>query len=490
MIIRTITIVFSALFILASCSEENSLEKKELKEYFSAYLKDNEDVVAFGYSKIKDILNKAQYEKVAMLQAIIGGQLATFEGVINLDQPVYYAANAPLNRDGAPEEIVLFIEVVDDTKLKNHLVSEMGYDVSEGDGFSYASDGDMTLGIRDNLLIVLVKPGNFDEETELSKAFKSVDGKSSTGDIQKLLDSSEGDVILSINLGNAALNSENGMKDLNPKKQQEIKKLFKNSYINTTIKFENGQAVIETQNQFSKKLMSKMFFSNDQSAEVVNHLGGGTPIAGFSMNIDVKKMEAFMNYIHPDAMTKIGGMKYVGMKFIAGANDLDEIIDGKAGIVFFAPKAGEFKKSNLVNAFIGLESKGTKLIESATSSFGTMLPTDLPDFSVKNNGLSILGNSSQIGMKLNLPSVASDFGKSGINFFIDLEGLDPADLVVMFNTKDFGPILKVAKSLSFSYSNEGGKLIVTAKKGKENILKQALEAAVSDISELMGGVSF
>ena len=117
MILRKITLIASVIFLLASCSEEPA-QNRQLKEYFSAYLNDNDEVIAFGNAKIKTVLNKAQYEKVMMLKMIIGEQLSTFEGLIDLDGPVYYVANAPLNKDAAPEEITLFIEVVDAEKLK------------------------------------------------------------------------------------------------------------------------------------------------------------------------------------------------------------------------------------------------------------------------------------------------------------------------------------------------------------------------------------
>ncbi|MDG1428533.1 MAG: hypothetical protein P8M19_03140 [Crocinitomicaceae bacterium] len=490
MILRKVTFALSIVFLLAACSGETPIENKELKEYFSSYLNDNESVVGFGNAKIKDILNKAQYEKVTMLDAIVGGQLETFEGMINLSGPVYYAANGPLNRDAAPEEIVLFIEVLDEANLKSHLSSEMGYDLNEAKGFSYTSDGDMAMGIRENLVIIIIKPGNYDEKAFFKKAFERVDGEASSGDVAKLLKQDDGDIVVAMNIGNFIENSGSGMEGIPEPQMKEMKKLFDGAIVNTKVKFEDGKAVIQTENIFGKKLMDKMFFEKDPTAEVISHLGGGEPAAGISMIIDVKKMETFMEDIHPQAMNKIGGMQYVGMKLMAGANDLGEVIDGKAGVLFFVPKDGETDKSKMMNLYLGLESKGEKLIETATSTFGEMLPPDLPAYKFEDGGLSVLGNSTNASSRLVLPSVASNFGKSGINFFVNLEGLQAKDLEAMFKMKDLGPILKVAKSVSFQCNNSGGELVITAKKGQENILKQALEAAVSDISELMGGVSF
>jgi len=374
--------------------------------------------------------------------------------------------------------------------LKKQLGSEMGYDVNKSDGFEYAADGDMALGIRNNLVIILVKSGDYDEEKELKAAFKRVDGKLSNGKIETLLNEADGDVVVALNLGNFVLNSENGMRGMKPSEKKELKKLFADSYINTTIKFEDGKAIIETKNHFGAKLKSKMFFNSDPKAKVLAELGGGSPIAGFSMNLDVQKMESLMNDIRPQALNKIIGMQYVGMKFLAGTNDLEEILDGNAGAIYFKPDHGTTETKRIMNYYVGLKPKGEKLISNAQSAFGEMIPMDLPDFTVKNKGLSVIGHKAQALAKLSIPAMARGFGKTGISFFINLENLTERDLEAIVNFNDLAPILEVAKFVSFEYNNEGGKLVITAIDGNENILKQTLEAAVSDISELMGGVSF
>ncbi|MFT5858444.1 MAG: hypothetical protein ACI865_000531 [Flavobacteriaceae bacterium] len=488
MILRKITLIASIAFLLASCSEE-PIENRELKEYFSSYLNDNEDVIAFGNAKITSILNKAQYDKVMMLKMIIGEQLSTFKGLIDLDGSVYYTANAPLNNDAAPEEIVMFIEVVDAEKLKKHLSAEMSYDINEAKGFSYTADGDMSLGIRGNLVIILIKPGVYNEEEELAAAFEKVDGKESKGDIADLLKVDDGDFVSAVNVGNFVLNSESHMGDLSTTKKAELKKLFTGAFVNTSVKFEDGRAVIETTNHFSKELKSKMFFESDPSAAVLSDLGGGSPIAGFCMNIDLDKMETFMNDLHPQALNKLGGMNYVGLKFIAGTNNLGDMISGKAGMLFFdEPGNGDFPI--LMNSYVGLESKGEKVIDNIVENFGEFIPRGIPDYSIKNGGVTISGNKSDASKGLTIPAMAKGFGEAGMSFFVNLENLTEEKLTELAGSSKYGPILKVAKFISFEYNNEGGKLIITAKDGKSNILKQSLEAGMENISELVGGVSF
>jgi len=81
---------------------------------------------------------------------------------------------------------------------------------------------------------------------------------------------------------------------------------------------------------------------------------------------------------------------------------------------------------------------------------------------------------------------AENFGKAGINFFLNLEGLNAEDVAEMFDMEELKIFLKVAKFISFEYSNDGGKLIITAKDGKENVLKQALTEIMKEFSGKMG----
>ncbi|MFT5778034.1 MAG: hypothetical protein ACI837_000982 [Crocinitomicaceae bacterium] len=489
MLLRRITIITSVLFLFAACTDSSD-QNRELKDYISAYLNGNENAVAFGNAKLTTILSKSDYQKVAMLKAIVGGQVSTFEPMIDISGPVYYVANGPLNKDGAPEETILFVKVKDQELLKTHLESQMGYDMNEGDGFTYTSDGDMALGIRNNLAIIIIKGGNYDEKQELTEAFAKVDGDVSTGKIAEILASDEGDAVLAMNVSNLTSSSTGEMKRLPEAKQKELKKLFENAFVTTTFKFENGKAIIEMKNHFGKELQNKMFFNEDKSAKMLKNLGGGTPRLGFSINMDVNKMESFIEEISPGGMNEIGGSSYTMLKMMTGSSKMGQMVDGKLALLMFGEpdESGAFEPE--MNAYCGLREKGKKALELAQSSYGDASSFGIPELNVSDDGVSICTNAANSNGKLVMPKGAEGFGKSGISFFINLDGLNPEDIAEMFDLDDFAPALKVAKFISFEYTNDGGKLTITAKDGKENILKQAMEIAVDDLSSQMSGVSF
>ena len=144
-----------------------------------------------------------------------------------------------------------------------------------------------------------------------------------------------------------------------------------------------------------------------------------------------------------------------------------------------------------VNAYVGVSEKGqTALTKLDDFGVETSQIPGFPPFTVKKNGISIMSKPAKTNEKLLLPAGAENFGKSGINFFLNLEGLNPDDVAEMFDMEELKIILKVTKFISFEYNNEGGKIIITAKDGKENVLKQALTEAMKELSGQMGNNFF
>jgi len=480
---KNITIALFALFFLAACSKTE--EKREMNEYLSAYLNENKEVVAFGKAHLNTILEKADYQSIGMLNMIIGSEIEKYSTFVDAKGPIYYAAHGPLKKDGAPKKVVLFMRVTDQDGLRKHLQSGMSYDLNEADGFEYVSDGDMTLGFKQHLAVIVLESKKKKEVAKLKDIFERTDGEVSTGKIAELIESNEGDIQMGVSLGNLYGTASGDLKKQPKSKQKDLEEMLKDGYVKSSVKFENGQAVIEMKNMFGDQLKSKMFMAGSNSAPILKELGAGTPRMGLSINMDVKKMEELADELSPDAITKGLGPQYMIVKLATGTNKLNELWDGKLGFVMFGEPdvSGAFTPE--INAYMGMSQKGRdKLSEMA--GMGMDQVPGLPPFEVTNSGVSVMSKSSENGSGLTLPKGAENFGKSGINFFINLEGLNPDDIAEMFDNDKLSVAMKVAKFISFEYNNEGGKLIIIAKDGKENVLKQALTEVMKEVSGNMG----
>jgi hypothetical protein len=486
---KKITIALFALLFLAACSENEV--KRDMNEHLSAYLNDNKEVVAFGNAHINTILEKADYESEDLLNVLFGSQIARYETLIDVKGPILYAAHGPLNNDGAPEKVVLFVRVKDQAELKDYLQSEMSFDLNEANGFEYVSSGDMVLGFKQHLAVIVLQANNDNEVKSLTDAFKRADGKVSTGKIAELLKSNSGDIQMGVSLANLYETASGDLKTAPKSKQQNLETLLKDAFVSSSVKFEEGRAVIEMKNMFSKKLQEKMFLAGNSSAPILKELGAGTPRMGLSVNMDVKKMEDLVNELSPNALNKGFGNQYLMMKLATGSKDLNDLWDGKVGMLMFGEPDASGAFTPEVNAYLGIREKGRDALANFESmGMGAGQIPGLPPFTIGDKGISIMSKPIVANEKLNLPVGAENFGKSGISFFLNLEGLNPDDIAEMFEMEELEVILKVAKFISFELGNDGGKLIITAKDGKENVLKQALTEGMKVVKGNMGNSGF
>lgn len=486
---KNITIALFALLFLAACSQNE--EKRDMNEHLSAYLNDNKEVVAFGKAELNTILEKADYASVDMLNMLLGSEIAKYEKFIDIKGPVFYAAHGPLKNDGSPEKVVLLIRVKDQEALRDHLQSGMSYDLNESNGFEYVSAGDMALGFKQHLAIIILQSQNDKEVESIKDAFKKAEGKVSTGRIAELLKSNSGDIQMGVSLANLYGTASGDLKSAPKAKQKGIEKMLNEAFVKSSVRFEKGRAVIEIKNMFSKELEAKMFLAGNSKAPILKELGAGTPRMGISINMDVKKMEDLANELSPNAINQGLGNQYLMLKLATGSKELNDLWDGKVGMVMFGEPDASGAFTPEVNAYVGVSDKGRNaLTKMEDMGVETSQIPGLPPFTVKKNGVSIMSKPAEANKKLELPVGAENFGKSGINFFLNLEGLNPDDIAEMFDMEELKIILKVAKFISFEYNNEGGKLIITAKDGKENVLKQALTEAMKEFSGNMGNNFF
>ncbi len=480
-------VLLSSVLVFSSCSD--SEVKREMNEYVSSYMNDNKEVIAFGKAHLKTILDKADYSSVGILNAVVGSQMDRFATFIDISGPIYYAAHGPLKVDGSPEKVVLFIRVKNKEELSTYLQSEMSYDLNEANGFTYASSGDMTLGFKQHLAIIILKGGDSDEVELLTEAFKRTEGEMSTGRIADILNSNSGDFQMGMSVQNLYGTASGDLAKASKSERAQLDKLFTDAFVNSNLKFENGRAVLEIKNMFGKELQSKLFLAGDQSAPILKELGSGTPRMGFSMNMDVKKMESLMNELSQNAINNKLGPQYLFIKLGTGSKDLNDLWDGKMGLVMFGEpdETGAFTPE--INAFVGIKEKGRDALASLGEAGMSMIKIGtMPPFTIGKNGIAVMSKPGDGVQRLTLPKGAENFGKSGISFFLNLEGLDPDDMADMFDTPELKIILNVAKFISFEYSNDGGKLIIIAKDGKENILKQAMTEAMTELSGKMGNL--
>lgn len=480
-----LSVAILAILIGSVTSCKSGDGTQNAKDALSSFLNGNDDVVAFGNAQLKDILGKSDYKKIPKLGNLLNGEMSTLEKMIDFDTPVYYAVEGPFDNKSNPESVYGFLQVKDSQAFTDEL-TKRGFDVVKKGDIQFTEDGDFALGIIENIAIFVTSKSEVESDKMIADAFKKIKGDMSGGTVDEILNQ-DGDVVLGMSVESLYNTSETDLSNLSKAKQEELKEMVDDSYIQTVFKFEDGAGIIESKNFFSKALTSKMFFSSDNSAPVVDKLGSGTPRLGLSVNLDMRKMQSFMNDYSPETMDELAesmGPMVQGALMFSGKDGLATLFDGQLGAVMVGDPGANGSMIPDFNAFVGMTERGKDL-----SALAGEMDLGFGEFSTSKDGLSLSSNpeySSKAGGKgLNLPDGCEDFGKSSVSFFLNLDGLDMDD----FDLEGEANILKIVKYITFDYDENGGRLYIKAKKGQENVLKQAMDVLIDEFSSEISKVS-
>lgn len=472
---------FVLAIVLVSCG--GNKDSRPLNEYVSAFLKDNKAIVAFGKADLNTILSKSEYKSIPKLGIAISKELDAFKSSLKTETPVYFALEGPLLEDGTPTTTFAFFEVVNADSLAQKL-TQQGFDLDKMGDIEYFQSGDVAFGIRKNLAILITKKGDFDGKKLLKSSFEKVKEDISEGKIDQILAAS-GDVVLGMNMENLYATSNTDLSDLSAEKQKSLNALVEDSYIQTTLAFEEGAAIIESKNMFSDALKSKMFFKKDPSASIISNLGTGKPTIGLAMNLDMVKLQGFMDEFSPNTMRDFAQM--MGGEFqmalaMGGKKGIAGLFNGQlAGVMVGEPNAQEGLSD--FNLFVGLGSNGRSLAEG----FKDLLSLGMAKVELNDKGLSAFSSLKYIpvaGQKITVPEGCEIFGKKGITAFMNFEGVDLSS----FELEGEQKIIYLIKYVTFEMDENGSKIYLKAKEGKENVLKQVMDVLVKELSGKIGNM--
>lgn len=469
--------------ILFSCG--NSKDNRTPGEYLSAFVKSNPNIVTFGKIDLNQLLEKAEYKKLPKVGVILNGYLNELSGAINLETPIHFAMEGPFLADGTPETVYAFIETINPDTLAAK-VSQQGFDVEEDHGMHYFADGDVALGTKNNLTVIISKKGEFDAKTLLNKAFEDSQKDLDEGRIEEILDE-EADLVAGVSMQNMYSTSNTELKDLSADKRKQVDEMVKDSYVLTTLNFEEGQVVMNTRNLFSDALMEKMFLRSDDGASIVKRLGSGKPTIGFSMNMDMRKLQDFLETYSPNTMKELAesaGGPAAMMMAMGGKDMLGNMLTGEMGAVLVGSPNMQEGMSDF-NFFVGLGKQGRMMAEEGKMFLDAM---GMQEVKLDQQGLWVSSNkafSASSGGRLQLPQGCEDFGTKGMHFFMNLDGVDLSS----FEFEDGQKIIYLVKYINFEMDNEGSTLTIKAKKNDGNMLKQAVDLLFKELEGKIGGLA-
>lgn len=487
-------LALTSLLIFGSCS--GNKKEREASEAISALIEGNKNIVSFGHADVYGIIDKTGYKTIPKVNVVLGSVIDKWKSGIDIEKPIYFAMEAPFDNNGNPRTSYALLNIKNQDSLKS-VISEMGYSLEKDGDITYYQENDVTFGMRNDLLIVLAKGGDYDGKAEIKKAFIATEGDLASGKAEEILDQ-EGDIVTGINFERTFAHTDKSVLKINEKKKDELKNLLSDAYIQTVAKFENGQATIESKNLFSEDLKNTLFFKDNNGNTLVKQLGGGNPWMGLAVNTDLRKMEEFLSNYFPETRKDIVNMlpTEVNMALMSlGDNPLSKLFSGQLGFVSTGDAKSALGMEFQFASFLGLGQKGSiinELVDQEFADKGTkkgdtyfLTEEGISDGEIKNAKNGIYAKSGNvINGAMNLPEYAKNFGQNSFSLFIAFDRMDIPSLEL----EDEMKALELLKYLTIDTNRDGGKLTIGLKKNDKNILKQIAEHFTNQMIDQIDGM--
>jgi hypothetical protein len=361
---KHILFTLSALFLLAAC---NSNENRAINEDVAAFVETNEKIALFGSINAKEILNKADYKNIDKAGKLIDKELKTIQAILNFDTPVYFAMEGTVDLNGNLGLIYAFAEVKDKEKLTINL-QQRGLSMEKGKEFNFHESGDVAFAVTDKRAVFVTKSGLKDGKKLIEQALKDLKEDAPKNKVTEIL-TKQGDIVFGVDLEASFLGSANQLK-MEADKETELKEILVDSYSQSIVSFEKGKVEMKTENYLSKELKKWMFFGNNSST-ILADMGSGKPRAGIIMDLNMKKVQEFINKFAPNTLGELGeiggGQAQMALAF-AGEEGLAGLWSGRMGLVMMGEveEGGSFKPE--FNFHVGLGKGALSLVKGFMNS--------------------------------------------------------------------------------------------------------------------------
>lgn len=463
-----------ALLILSACEGSN---QKSIEESFTAFVQSNNKVVAFGSVNVKEILTKADYTKIPKFGGIIATQLTSFSGSINLDKPLFFAAEGPFDVEGMPAALYIFAESKNQDSVTKKMKT-LGYEMIEDkeNKFSFYQDKQMSISVKESLLIGVFKPSTKDFKSLIVSSFKMSENEIKEDRVKQMVESKE-DIVASVNLESLYATSNTDLEKLPKEKKELVKSMMKSSYIHNTLSFNAGEMVFKTQNYFSEELKKRLPLKQESAGNVLKNLGTGEPRLGLLFNLDFVKLNSLVKELMLEDELK-GITREIAAEDIAFDEMFGEILNGQLGAVVYEETMAEGGLTPQSNVFIGLGKQGKNGFDKLKIPGLALIEKELFDSHVLFFTSKDFKPSDE---PIKVAQGCENFGTKPISGFIHLNGIPVED----FDAEGAFKFVEKIDYIYFEYGIDGGILKLQAVDQKTNILKQSVDQALAQLSEIL-----
>lgn len=468
-------IYFLSIFLLlVGCGGSKN---KTVEESFTSFVQSNSKVVGFGSVKVKEILTKADYTKIPKFGALIANQLTAFSGSINIDKPLYFAAEGPFDKDGIPATLYVFAESKNQDSVSKKMKS-LGYEMiaDKENKFSYYQDKEMSISVKESLIIGVFKPATKDFKSILATSYKLAENEVKEDKVKEMIQSKE-DIVAGINLESLYATSNTDLEKLPKEKKDLLKGMMKSSYILNTVNFNPGEMVIKTQNYFSEELKKRIPLKQEIATNAIQNLGTGEPRLGLLFNLDFVKLNSLLKELMLEEEVK-GMTREFSNQELSFRELFGDILNGQLGAVVYEESMAEGGLTPQTNVFVGLGKQGKDGFDKLQIPGLDLIQRDIFDSHAIFYTSEAFNPTDE---PIKVAQGCENFGTKPISGFIHLNGIPVED----FDAEGAYKFIEKIDYVYFEYGVDGGVLKLQAIDQKTNILKQSVDQALAQLSEIL-----
>jgi hypothetical protein len=209
----------------------------------------------------------------------------------------------------------------------------------------------------------------------------------------------------------------------------------------------------------------------------LKNLGSGEPRVGLLLNMDFNRLKTLIaDFGLKDELTQ--ATNEIVSSDSASVDLLGAVFNGQFGALVFEELMDEGGITPSVNVLVGLGSQGKSQIDKLGIPGISLLQKDVFDshalFYTSEKFKSSAGS-------IKVPEGCANFGMKPISGFLYLNGMQMED----FDADEEYKFIEKIDHVYFEYGMDGGMIRLKAIDDNTNILKQAIDQAVRELSEML-----
>jgi hypothetical protein len=294
--------------------------------------------------------------------------------------------------------------------------------------------------------------------------------------VKQMVQSKE-DIVAGLNLESLYSTSNTDLEKLPKENKEIVKSLMKSSFILNTISFNAGEMVFKTQNFFSEELKKRIPLKQEAATSVLKNLGTGEPRLGLLFNLDFTKLNGLLKDLMLEedvkAMTRDLTAEEIPINELFG-----QVLNGQLGAVVYEETMAEGGLTPQTNVYLGLGNQGKKGFDRLSIPGLSLIERDLFDSHVLFYSSKDMKPNDE---PIKVTQGCENFGSKPISGFVHLNGIPVED----FDAEGAYKFIEKIDYIYFEYGVDGGMLKLQAIDQKTNILKQSVDQALAQLSEIL-----